>query len=214
MKFGLLAPVLLTLIGSPTLHAQVPANDVRAALSAIRTEVDSRENATYASEPPAVLRERWGRARKAAEWLIGRLDQGNAADVTPDYLRSLQRVADLTREASPNEWEDVASELEAKVEHCRLLKVGMGGSVLLKINTRTAAGPVGNWQVVYLLKIYESVKGAAPTNFPRLSTPTEAPIEPGRYWVWARDPSTGRTSERVLVRAAGTKELLVDLPVP
>jgi hypothetical protein len=110
--------------------------------------------------------------------------------------------------------DDVAADLEAKVEHCRLLGIGMGGSVLLKVNTRRGPQTVGDWQVVYLLKVYEHVKGATPTVFPTLSTPTEAPLEPGRYWLWARDPSTGRTSERALVRVFGRSQLDVDLPVP
>jgi len=90
----------------------------------------------------------------------------------------------------------------------------MGGSVLLKVNTRRGSETVRDWQVVYLLKVYEHVAGAAPIVFPSLSTPTEAALEPGRYWLWARDPTTGRTSERALVRVLGRPELAVDLPVP
>ena len=208
-----IAVVVLTLVLPSTLRAQVSASDLNLALTDLRRQVDASESRD-GSAAPAELRDRWGRARKAVDWLIGRSSKTTLADVTPEYLRSLQRAAEVARSASPDQWEDVASELEAKVEHCRRLNIGMGGSVLLKVDTRKAAGPVGNWQVFYLLKFYESVKGASPTNFPRLSTPTEAAIEPGRYWIWARDPSTGRMSERVLVRAAGQKELLVDLPVP
>ena len=40
----------------------------------------------------------------------------------------------------------------------------------------------------------------------RPSTPTEPRLEPGRYWVWARNPATGRTSERALVRVAGQND--------
>ena len=109
---------------------------------------------------------------------------------------------------------DVTSELEAKVEHCRVLGVGMGGSVLIRVNTRRRAQSVGDWQVQYLLKIYEHIAAVTPLTFPRLSTPTETRVEPGRYWVWARDPATGRTTERVLLRVAGQPELAVDLVVP
>ena len=153
--------------------------------------------------------------KDAADWLSRRSVSANPADISEAYLRSLERAAELL-EAKPGKdvIDDVAGELDAKVEHCRTLGIGMGGSVVLKVNTRTASGPVGNWQVVYLLKIYERMSGTSPNHFPRLSTPTEATVEPGRYWVWARDPSTGRTSERSLVRVVGQKELLVDLPVP
>ena len=109
---------------------------------------------------------------------------------------------------------DVTSELEAKVEHCRVLGVGMGGSVLMRVNTRRRAQSVGDWQVQYLLKIYEHLAAATPCDAPRLSTPTETHGEPGRYWVWARDPATGRTTERVLVRVVGQPELAVNLFVP
>ena len=67
---------------------------------------------------------------------------------------------------------------------------------------------------LYLLKIYERIKGASPAAFPTLSTPTEVRLDPGRYWMWARDPATGRTSDRTLVRVAGQTELPIDLPVP
>jgi hypothetical protein len=39
-------------------------------------------------------------------------------------------------------------------------------------------------------------------------------LEPGRYWVWALDESTQKTSERVLVRVTGQKELVLDLGAP
>jgi hypothetical protein len=109
---------------------------------------------------------------------------------------------------------DAADELEAKVEHCQVLGIGMGGSVQLSVNTRRGAQTVGDRQVLYLLKVYEHVKGAAPTVFPSLSSPTQAALDPGRYWLWARDPSTGRTSERALVRVVGRTQLQVDLPIP
>jgi hypothetical protein len=90
----------------------------------------------------------------------------------------------------------------------------MGGSVVLHVNTRRGKETVGDWQVFYLLKVYEHVNGAAPIVFPSLSTPTQTALEPGRYWIWARDPSTGRTSERALLRVVGRAELNVDLPIP
>jgi hypothetical protein len=72
---------------------------------------------------------------------------------------------------------------------------------------------VADWQVLYLLKFDEWLK-TPPRNFLRVSSPTEMNVEPGRYWIWAHDPATGRTSDRVLVEVAGQKELLLDLPVP
>jgi hypothetical protein len=155
------------------------------------------------------------RIETAVAWLSDRAGTTDPTQVSPEYVRSLQQLAELLRtdrrSAVAN---DVADELETKVEHCRLLGIGMGGSVLLRVNTRRGPQTVGDWQVFYLLKVYEHLKGAAPTVFPSLSTPTQAGLEPGRYWLWARDPSTGRTSERALVRVLGRTELQVDLPIP
>lgn len=155
------------------------------------------------------------RIQAAVTWLSGRAQTTNPAELTEEYVRSLQQLAELMR-TDPRSavMDDVADELEAKVEHCRLLDIGMGGTVLLSVNTRRGPQTVADWQVLYLLKFYEHIKGADATVFPRLSTPTQAALEPGRYWLWARDPSTGRTSERALVRVVGRTELHVDLPIP
>ena len=155
------------------------------------------------------------RIQAAVTWLSGRAQTTNPADLSKEYVRSLQQLAELMR-TDPRSvvMDDVADELEAKVEHCRVLDIGMGGTVVLNVNTRRGPQTVGDWQVLYLLKFYEHIEGADPTVFPRLSTPTQVAVEPGRYWLWARDPSTGRTSERALVRVIGRTELHVDLPIP
>ena len=155
------------------------------------------------------------RIETAVTWLTERAKTSDPGQVSKEYVRSLEQIAELLRlNRRPDVMDDVAAELEAKVEHCRLLGIGMGGSVLLSVNTRRGPQTVGDWQVVYLLKVYEHVEGATPTVFPSLSSPTEAALEPGRYWLWARDPTTGRTSERALVRVLGRSQLAVDLPVP
>jgi hypothetical protein len=155
------------------------------------------------------------RIQAAVTWLTERAGSSDPAHISKEYVRSLEQIAELLRlNRRSDVIDDVAAELEAKVEHCRLLGIGMGGSVLLKVNTRRGPQTVADWQVVYLLKVYEHVDGATPTVFPSLSTPTEAALEPGRYWLWARDPTTGRTSDRALVRVLGRSELAVDLPVP
>lgn len=150
----------------------------------------------------------------AVKWLRGRSTQTNE-NVSEEYVRSLQRAAVLLAGNPTSEViDDVTSELEAKVDHCRTLGIGMGGSVVLRVSTRRGPQTVSDWQVFYLLKIYEHVSTAAPVTFPALSTPTETRLDPGRYWLWARDPSTGRTSERTLIRVAGQTAFQVDLPVP
>lgn len=167
--------------------------------------------AVRALPPVGALR----RIQSAAAWLTDRARTTNPDDVSQEYVRSLQQMAELLRIAPRADVaDDVAEELEAKVEHCRQLGIGMGGSVLLHVSTRRGPQTVGSWQVFYLLKVYEHIKGATPAVFPSLSTPTQATLEPGRYWLWARDPSTGRTSERALIRVLGRTQLQVDLPIP
>jgi hypothetical protein len=155
------------------------------------------------------------RLEQATGWLTRRSATANPADISPEYVRTLQRAAALlTERPTKDVIADVTAELEAKVDHCKKLGTGMGGSVLLQVSTRHGSRTVSDWQVFYLLKIYERVSAAAPVTFPTLSTPTETRLDPGRYWLWARDPTTGRTSERALVRVAGQTALRVDLPVP
>lgn len=137
-----------------------------------------------------------------------------ASDVSADYVRSLQTATDLLRrQPSDQVLHDIAEDLALKVEHCRALKIGMGGGVKLIVNTRRGDGSVRNLQVRYLLKFFETAAGVEPGTFARLSSPTDSTVAPGRYWVWAVDPATGRSSSRTLVRAAGQKELVVDVPV-
>jgi hypothetical protein len=204
MRTYLAVVTALVLAAPHSAGAQVRRTDVNLAIGQLNLAV-------RALPPVAAL----PRIQAAVTWLSGRADRTDPAKVSPEYVRSLQQMAELLR-TDPRSViaDDVADELDAKVEHCRQLGIGMGGSVLLSVNTRRGSQTVRDWQVFYLLKIYEHVKAASPTVFPSLSTPTQSALEPGRYWLWARDPSTGRTSERALVRVAGQTQLQVDLPVP
>ena len=87
-------------------------------------------------------------------------------------------------------------DLEAKVAHCRRLKIGMGGTVVLRVNTRRDGVDVKNLEVQYIPKFFEFVKGATATSFPGASSPVERPVPPGRYVLWAISPRTGERSAR------------------
>jgi hypothetical protein len=154
------------------------------------------------------------RLADAIRWLRNNQDRADLTKLTAEYVRTLERAADMLEHRwDPTAIEDLTRELEAKVQHCQVLGVGMGGSVALRVNTRRRGAVVPEWQVLYLLKFDEWLK-TPPRTFPRVSTPTDASVEPGRYWIWARDPATGTTSERVLVDVFGTPSLQVDVPVP
>lgn len=193
------------MLGSPcAAAAQVRAADLQQALGELKIVLQTL--------PPVPA---LPRLRVAVDWLDRRAGNTDPSQVSEDYVRSLRQAASLLRRSwNPELIDDVTSELEAKVDHCRMLGIGMGGSVVLNVTTRRGAEAVGAWQVLYLLKIYEHVQDAAPVVFPTLSSPTEAALDPGRYWLWARDPATGRTSGRALVRVIGGAHLRVDLPVP
>jgi hypothetical protein len=199
----LLAAALLALMLPQPPTGQNRDAELTRALAQLQAAVDVLQPAL---RPPGLA--------PAVQWLRGRSARPSEP-ISEEYVRSLQRAAALlTSSPSKTVLDDVTSELEAKVDHCRTLGFGMGGSVVLRVSTRRGPQTVGDWQVFYLLKIYEHVANAAPAAFPALSTPTETRLDPGRYWIWARDPATGRMSERTLIRVAGQTEFQVDLPVP
>jgi hypothetical protein len=154
------------------------------------------------------------RLRVSVDWLNRNYDKTNPDNVSDEYVRMLQRaVTLLSGKPTAAMIEDVTRDLEAKVDHCKRMSIGMGGTVRLRVNTVRAAQAVSDWQVLYLLKFDEWLQ-TPPRNFPRMSSPTETSMEPGRYWIWARDPATGKTGQRVLAEVAGQPALVLDLPVP
>ena len=178
--------------------AQVLA-DLRSAVAALPSELQS------------------DRLSQAVDWLANQPSRPgfNASEISTEYTQSLLAAAGLLRQLPIREVvDDVTEDLEAKVDHCRALGVGMGGQVTLRVNTLRAAAPVANWRVQALPKLYERVTGTVPRQFLRVSTPTEMALDPGRYWVWAEDPTSGRISERILVRVAGKQQLELDLVIP
>jgi ankyrin repeat protein len=156
------------------------------------------------------------RISNVANWYSSQLTVApGRPNYTRDYFLSLQSMAD-TLQANPKVQtvKEIADELEAKREYCVRNNVGMGGSVTVLVHTRNQQKEVPNWQVYYLLKIYEHNPDAAPGAFLKWSSPTSETIEPGRYWFWAKDPATNREAERKLVALSGAQAVSVDLFVP
>jgi hypothetical protein len=140
-----------------------------------------------------------------------------------DYRENLAAsIAELERALSAGDpaalaamLEALADDLEVKLEHCLNSGGRLGGSVAVRVRTVSAGAEVRNWQVFYLPRVFQAVPNATADLFPQLSSPTNATLVPGRYVVWARDPVTTRTSERVVIKVGeGRKELPLDLPVP
>lgn len=202
MKPVLIAAVLSLLVTGLG-HAQVQRSELTLAIAQLERSVDR-----LGSRAP-------GRLVEAVRWMRSHAGSTNPAQISPAYLQTLSyAAAALDAEPTPLTIEDIADELDAKVDHCEELGIGMGGVIRLRVNTRRGADTVNNWQVFSLLKIYEHASGASAAAFATLSAPAETRLEPGRYWIWARDPATGRTSERTLFKVAGRQEFSLDLPVP
>lgn len=204
MKRFTIAAAFAAALAQPS-HAQVPSSsqELLGAVRILALSVDAL---------PAALRS--SRLSDATRWLQNNVAKSQADNVSQEYVRSLERAAAiLAGQPSSDVIEDVTRELEIKVNHCRILGVGMGGFVRMTVNTRRSGQVVGEWQVLYQLKFDEWLK-TPPRNFLRLSSPTDMNVEPGRYWIWARETSTGRTSDRVLVEVTGQPQFAVDLPVP
>ena len=148
---------------------------------------------------------------RAVDWYLGR----PSTDAGPEYLRGFDAMASLL-EHHPDEATvgDIADDLESKRQFCLRNNVGMGGNVTLDVHTRNAAGEVSRWQVYYLLKIYDHAPDVPPGAFRRWSSPASDTLGPGRYWIWAQDPFTRKTSDRKLVDLGGTTKVDIDLPVP
>lgn len=140
-------------------------------------------------------------------------EPSSQADVSDEYIAALQHATDVLRqEPSAAAVEAVTADLEAKVEHCRKMRIGMGGTVVLRVNTRRDGVDVRNLEVQYIPKFFEFVKGATPTSFPGASSPVEKRVAPGRYVLWAVSP-TGARSEPKRVDVFGQPEIVVDLLV-
>lgn len=202
MKAVLIAAMFSLLIPDAA-SAQVQRSELNLAIAQLERSVDR-----LGSRAPATL-------VNAVRWLRGHASSANPTEISRPYLQTLAYAAQVL-DADPTRLiiDDVADELDAKVDHCEALNIGMGGAVVLRVNTRRGSETVNNWQVFYLLKIFEGATGASANAFATLSAPAETRLEPGRYWIWARDPTTGRTSERTLLKVAGKREFSVDLPVP
>ena len=132
------------------------------------------------------------------------------------YMAALQRATDVLRqEPSAAAVEDVALDLEAKVAHCRRLKIGMGGTVVLRVNTRRDGVDVRNLEVQYIPKFFEFVKGGDRDQLPwRELTRREARPRPAATCsglVSPSVPASGALLRRVDVY--GQPEVVVDLPV-
>jgi len=111
--------------------------------------------------------------------------------------------------------EALADDLQIKLEHCTKSGGKLGGSVVVRVRSVRGGDEVKNWQVFYIPRVLAAAGSATPDRFPRLTSPSNESLVPGRYVMWLKDPVSDRLGERTTVKIGdGMKELLLDLPVP
>lgn len=109
--------------------------------------------------------------------------------------------------------DSAADDLTVRLQYCRTTNTGLGGKVQLRVHTMKGGAEVKNWRVFYLPKIFEDQSAGEP--FPTYSSPTEFPLSPGRYLIWAKNPATGAEGERSVVRLGGGRSLEeLQIPLP
>jgi hypothetical protein len=173
---------------------------------------------------PATPRNRIARVRAdaAVSRLLG-LSAKWPAQSPADYRLNLARDAVALRSALISAdrlsieatIQAVADDLEVKLEHCIRSGGKLGGSVVVRVRTLQRGQEARSWQVFYIPKVLEAAGGASPDVFPRLSSPTDEALVPGRYVMWVRQPDSDRVSERTIIKVGeGKSELLLDLAVP
>ena len=77
--------------------------------------------------------------------------------------------------------------------------------MVVRVRTLRGSEEARSWQVFYMPKVLEAAGGASPDVFPRLSSPTDETLVPGRYVMWVRQPDTDRVSERTVVKVGEGK---------
>jgi hypothetical protein len=178
----------------------------------------NRLQSAIAALPPESNPER---IQKATTWLLRNYDASTqvSADYTQSILAAAELVAkrpvpSLTKGPMPSRelLDAVAEDLEAKVEHCKALGLGMGGAVLLRVQMLGALDPA-EWRVWYLPKLFER-SGRRGIAFPVVGSPVEHTVPPGLYLIWAEDPKQERKTPRTEILAAKTRELPVQLVLP
>jgi len=213
---GLLVALTLGWLRPDAVAAQTPLPSVRDSLARLDGTLQVIEGDT-----PAVAA-----ARTRAHGVVRELTRLSTAwpAESPDaYTRSLAALVDaLAQAAAPAGAatraaviDALADDLEVKLGHCLASGGKLGGAVLLGVRTRDVRQEARDWQVLYLPRILALSPTATPMVFPQLSSPTEAAVVPGRYVLWARNPFTGQTGERLTVSVGGGRTALaIELPVP
>jgi len=157
--------------------------------------------------------------RKPVSRVNGAMIQSLKAD-----LSALKRLPTTDPSTQRRLADSISSDLSLKAGYCRRQSDGMNATATLTIRTWTAKTEVKQWQVAYLnapLAILNETKAEL---FPAFSSPTALALPPGRYVVWAQDPTRpsirGPAKDVSLGRTSGSgpapppEQITADIVVP
>src|SRR5438128_12355822 len=122
MKAPVLAVAILTCLFPSHATAQVAAADLNRTLTQLRGATLGISPLFFADVSNAQGAEEVHRLNEAVEWLGINAGRSDLSTISPEYLRALERSAELLKQRrSLQVVRDVTEELEAKVAHCRAL---------------------------------------------------------------------------------------------
>ncbi len=196
-------------VGGPRPAVQATDADIAEILPAVLRRLLTAANAL----PPGSLRDR---IIQPTTWLLNNANQYRG--ITTDYLGELTRCEQIVEHPPEKDRDialgDVADDLNLKVEHCRVLGIGMGGKVRILVTTKQGNQPVNDWQILYLPKIFQHAPGITPGLVPGWTSPARESVEPGRYLLWAREPNSKKATEPIVISLSGQEVVPIDIAVP
>lgn len=203
-----------TLVGVPESSAKAAQsqasqhNSEQKQPTARQTLFDLRDNLTQVAQKLLAPD-----ARKIAESAIADVDfmvrgWNPGHKVPAEYTASLRlsltslETARKCAEEGPafSALQSVADDLHIKADHCRKSGSGLGGMVNVVVRTKRGEREERNLQVLYMPKLQEVVKDPQPDSFPKFTSPSSHALPPGRYILWAREPSSNMTGRRAIVK--------------
>ena len=158
-------------------------------------------------------------AREDIQWLSGRL---KGTKVEPEYVASLGDLSDAVRKSSKMAGREtacaalrlIAADLHVKRLDCR----AMGHSrtnIRVEINTMDGQKDVPGWEVYARWLPAGDRFTTVPRRLQSLSSPARGTVPvPGEYEIYAKQSSTGVSTDPVRVSIGGAEAFTWPLPVP
>jgi hypothetical protein len=134
------------------------------------------------------------------------------SDYTHQLYADSQSFRDMWRSWRSEDIADVLDDLYLKAHACLLNRGEAVASVSVTVHTKKSGTEVSNWRVLCMAKILRLYPSSSPTAFPRLSSPTQWNLAPGKYIMWAENPDTWQKSTEQEIPVDCNQDC--DLPIP